>query len=371
MSKQQGGMRKHRPDLRTVENLRDFVEAIEIVRDFLIANTPQKVRLALIVLDNIAELLMAHICRDIFDNDEFVAKIKRPRFSRKFKENTLWYFRPKTELIKAEGLVTEGEAALLELGHSYRNPAFHQGRHNPRAVRALSIMLLQPIASLLQKAFSGVEEGGIGDIAWLRGYRVSTTALAFGGAVAKIMVQLTHDLREPLDRIKEALSEDIMTRLDRLDRSLNDEWYALSSEQWDDVLRHAQFVEIFDDEGASAEYREFVYRITDRTKSMTVDEIYQLPPNDPVSREEFARAKAGYDARYTMALSTFQPTFRISELIDLREEVARLNEAGSEATLIMAYRELDQRLTVAEDLFLAAQAIVDASIQHADLERGK
>ena len=46
----------HLPDFHTSKNFRDFVEAIEVARDFFVANTPQKVRLALIVLDNTAKL---------------------------------------------------------------------------------------------------------------------------------------------------------------------------------------------------------------------------------------------------------------------------------------------------------------------------
>ena len=96
-------MRKHRPDFNTIENFRDFIEAVEVARNFLVANTPQKVRLALIALDNTAELLMTQICREMFEHDEFVAKICRPRFSRKFKKECLWAFGTKTELMKSEG----------------------------------------------------------------------------------------------------------------------------------------------------------------------------------------------------------------------------------------------------------------------------
>jgi len=68
----------------------------------------------------------------------------------------------------------------------------------------------------------------------------------------------------------------------------------------------------------------------------------------------------------------FQPTFRISDLENLRGQVGRLNEAKAETALVMAYQELDRRLTLAEDAFSAAQSVLDQSIQHAtDVMRGK
>jgi hypothetical protein len=364
-------MNKHRPGFDTVENFRDCVEAVEVARDFLIANTPQKVRLALITLDNAAELLMTRMCRGIFEHDEFLAKIRQPRFCRKFKKRTLWEFGAKTELMKAEGIMSDSDAGLLNLGHEYRNPAFHQGRHNPRSVRTLSIMLLTPIATLRQKTFKGAI-GGVREIAWLRDYGVATAPLCFEEAAAKIMTQLADSLRQSLECVREALSEDVTNRLNDLDRLLHDERYALKTEQWDDALKHAQFVEAFDDEAASAAYRQLAHRITERTKGMSVDEICQLGPNDPVSCEEFRRTETEYKARYAQALKAFTPAFGISELEQLRQDVPRLNEAAVDTALILAYRNLDQRLTKAEELISAARVLIEESIQLAiDLDRGK
>jgi hypothetical protein len=354
--------RQHRSEFPTVENLRDFTEAVEVVRDFLIADTPQKVRLGLIILDNTAELLMAQICREIFEHDEFRAKVIRPRLGRKLKQQTLEYFQPKTALMKSEGIISEGEAALLDLGHSYRNPAFHQGHHNPRSLRVISIMLLRPLSTLFQKAFAGVSEGGMAEIAWLRQYGVSTAPLAFGHAAAQIMSQIAGELYEPLCSIKKTLCSDISGRLDNLDRLLGDEWYSLTPEQWDDVLRHVQFLENFDDEAASAEYRKFVYQITDQVGSRTDEEIRNREPMDAGSGEAFARADRDYKVRRAKALAAFHPALQLSELSHIRAEIAGIGTAGSESDVVMPYQELDQRLTRMEDLLLGAQQLVEESI---------
>ena len=308
MSKLRQNISNHRPDFHTVENFRDFIEAAEIARDFLIANTPQKVRLALIVLDNTAELLMSHLCSEIFADDEFRAKLSPPRFSQKLKAKTR-DFLPKVELLRVEAHITDGEASVLRLGHSYRNPAFHQGRHNPRAISAVSILLFKTVSAVMQRAFSGVSIGGFGEIGWLRDYGVSTAPLAFAEAAAHIMEQLARGLRQPLDQLKAALGGDLADRLGRIDRVRSDGWYSLTTEQWDDAIKYAQFLDFFDDEAAAAKYREFVYKITEQMmkpdgQHMTGDEFRQLPPVDPVFRENFLHAKAEYEARSAEALSS-------------------------------------------------------------------
>lgn len=364
--------RQHPSEFQTLENLRDFMEAIEIVRDFLIADTPQRIRLALIILDNTAELLMAQISREIFETDEFHAKIVRPRFDRKLKLQTIEFFQPKTALMKSEGIISDGEAALLDLGHSYRNPAFHQGHHNPRSLRVISVMLLRPLNTLLQKAFGGVSEGGMGEIAWLRQYGISTAPLVYGDAARQIMSLLTRGLQETLDSVKRTLSEDVIGRLDNLDRLLRDEWYSLTPEQWNEALTRVQFLESFDDETASAAYRRFVYQITDQVAGKADEEIWNREPIDAASIEAFALAEKEYESRRANKLAAFRPALQLSELSQLRQDVKEISTAVSEADIVLPYRELDLRLTRMEDLLLGARQLVEQSVQHAiDLDRGK
>jgi hypothetical protein len=235
-------------------------------------------------------------------------------------------------------------------------------------------MLLKPLSALLQRAFSDVSIGGIGDIGWLRDYGVSTTPLAFGVAVPHIMEQLAGGLRQPLDRIRETLAEDVLGRLDGIDRIWSDLWYLLSAEQWDEALKYAQFLDHFDDEAASTEYRELIYKITEPVTQPDgrSDAVCQPPPADPVFRQRLLQAKAEYEARSAEAASTFEATFRLSDLEKLRRQLSRLNDATSETELVMAYQELDRGLTSAEDVFLAAQCVVDESMQHAiDLASGR
>jgi hypothetical protein len=302
---------QYRSEFRTVENLRELTEAIEIVRDFVIADTPQKVRLALIIVDNTAELLMFQICRGIFEGDRLAAKILRPRFNRTFERKTIKFFEPKIDLMKSEGIISEWEAALLTVGHSYRNPAYHEGHHNPRLLRILAAMLLRPLSTLLRKAFGGLSQGGGGENAWLRQFGILTDFLDFEKAAERISSHFARELHVPLDDIKKTLCGDITDRLDNLELLRSE--YSCTPEQWDDALKHVQFFEEFDDEGASAEYRSLVYQLNDDV-SKTPDGSWGPKQTDAAWGEKFVRAERDYKTRRAKALDEFRPKLQMAEV---------------------------------------------------------
>lgn len=363
---------RYRQEFHTLENLQDFTEALEIVRDFLVADTPQRVRLALIALDNTAELLMAQISRTLFQDDEFRAKVIPPRFSRKTKKEVAEYFGPKTKLMKSEGILSEHEASLLDLAHSYRNRSFHHGHHNSRPMRVLSILMLGPLSKLLENAFGGVSEGGNGEIDWLQRYGVSTKPLEFGPASGQIIARLAGELEVPIYNIVETLCGDITARLADVDLMLQDEWFSLTPERWDEALRHVQFLESFDDDAASAEYRKLTYEITASVRTGNDGAPWSPQPAGKASVEKYARTQSEYETRRAAEMASFKPELQLGELSHLKREIGHIKTAKSESDVVMRYQVLDLRLARMEDLVRGAQRMVDRSTQFAiDLARGK
>jgi hypothetical protein len=83
-------------DIHTPEKFREYVEALEVAREFLEAGTPARIRLALIVLDNTAEILMYRFCGELFRCDQFHSRILPPRFAKRLKMQVLWKFPEKS-----------------------------------------------------------------------------------------------------------------------------------------------------------------------------------------------------------------------------------------------------------------------------------
>jgi hypothetical protein len=63
------------------KKLREYCEALELAANYIQENTPQRIRVAFILLHNIAELLMYRIAERTFDYDEFSSKVIQPQFS--------------------------------------------------------------------------------------------------------------------------------------------------------------------------------------------------------------------------------------------------------------------------------------------------
>lgn len=68
-------------DYPSFEKLREYCEGLELAANFIRENTPQKVRIAFILLHNIAEILMDRIAEKAFDSDEFRNRVGLPPFA--------------------------------------------------------------------------------------------------------------------------------------------------------------------------------------------------------------------------------------------------------------------------------------------------
>lgn len=346
-------------DIHTPDKFREYVEALEVAREFLEAGTPARIRLALILLDNTAEILMYRLCGELFRSDEFHSRILPPRFSKRLKMQVLWKFPEKVRLLKDEDVLTASDAALLAAAHSYRNQAVHYDAHNPRGARAIATLLLGAAGRLLAATGRGVMVGGFRDdeAQWLRQYGLPTGHIEFSSAALTITEILASRLPAGLEDVRAALSGDLSDRAEALRSFPKDHLYGPSHADLAELLRLEEFHETFDEEAIAAEYRQATYAIAQ---------------GGTFPADDFHRREETYKEALKLERERFQPTITVMELGQLSHWIAQLEAANSVLDLLETYVAADRRFGVYESTLSSAARRLDNAIEfQSELERGK
>lgn len=346
-------------DIRTPEKFREYVETLEIARKLVAGDASAPLRIALIVLDNTAEVLMYHMCNDLFASDEFGAKVMPPRFPKQAKAHVRRYFAEKVRLLSSEGGMDGSDAAVLDVAHSYRNRAVHQDTHNPRGSRVITCLLFGVVGRLLAKATGGTIVGGLrhGEIDWIARYGLPTSHLQFDAAAAVIGEALGKGLSVDVDETRDALRLDLEERIRAITALLANDLYEPSDARVADMLAQEEFLGSFDEGAVAAEYREA---------------IYQIAQGREYSRDEFARREDEYHRACRTASEQFSPTLSAKELRELAHWAGMLDSGTTTSGLLGVYVQADQRLSLYERMLSSAACRLDNAIQaRIDIERGK
>lgn len=104
------------------------VEQLDLAATMLDKANPIKSRLALILVDNIVELLMHNKCEEEVYLDCLYTRHETRRITRKDRENALGkVFAEKAKALTKWGRLSEAERDYILLAHSFRNEAYHLG----------------------------------------------------------------------------------------------------------------------------------------------------------------------------------------------------------------------------------------------------
>lgn len=150
-----------------------FAEQLEEVREMLLGDTVVKSRMAIILLDNLASILLLEHSRRLFEASEGSWWMKMKRFSAKERRRIEGDFSRQVTLAatdsdapsftRPERLLDEGDAAILRIAHQYRNPIYHEDRHNPALLPVLGRLYLAAVARAFARSYpnAGVSFAGI------------------------------------------------------------------------------------------------------------------------------------------------------------------------------------------------------------------
>lgn len=342
------------------EKLQEYCQALELAADFIQQNTPQKIRVAFILLHNIAELLMYRIAEQFFDRDEFISKVIPPQFSRTLKKKVRREFTEQIRFVVSQGVLSDGEGLTLQIAHAYRTPAFHRDDHNPNALQALACLLYSPISTLFEKASEGRGSSCSEEVkAWLKSYGVSCDGIPMYDTISVALVTAIR-AKIPLDieGIRSVLCDDLDERISLVESKMSssDELGSMVSD-WPVALAEAMFWSSFDEQAAGPDYWDLTWKIG---------------AGENVSPEEFLKAESDFNTEKLRQKTAFVPPFELRQLPELKEKVKALKSTTDPSRLAGEYHEIDGNLMLLEDAVEDVHASLDSAIQHAiDVARGK
>jgi hypothetical protein len=347
-------------DYPSFPKLREYCEALELAATFIRENTPQRVRVAFILLHNIAEILMYRIAERAFDSDEFRSRIMPPQFSRTLKKKVRREFPEQIRFMVSQGVLSDEEGSTLQITHDYRTPAFHRDDHNPKALQALACLLYAPLSTLFEKAGEGRGSSCRNEeSAWLENYGLRCDGMVMFDALSVSLVTVIRaSMPLEFDDIRAILCADLTERIAVAEGKMApDHKLGAMVEHWDAALSDAMFWSSFDEQAAAPDYWAIIWRIG---------------AGEEVSPEDYVKAEADFNAEKVKQEAAFVPVFELRQLPDLRAMVVALGGITSPSKLAGDYRNIDMKLVLLEDAIEEVHVSVDLAIQNAiDVGRGK
>jgi hypothetical protein len=340
------------------ERLRLLVEQLEMIRGLLDGGSGVDAKVSIILLDNVADSLMYRRCLQEFEKDSELAMIRRPRFTLAKQSEALRDFKAKVNLLSGIGFISAEDAAVIKIGHSYRNAAYHRDSHNPRVTNELGRLLFSAVSALFKSYYdNGVSSDGFASEPWLSKYGLRTDHISFREASTSIATKLVEGIEIPFQEAQDAFQQDITSRIEEIEREIA-KLPIKGDAVLDEGLRRAEFSERHPYEQFSEKFLEMNYRIA-------------AGNGESVDDKEYRAAKKSANRKMEKALKDFVPICSLKLLKKLKS-TNRLKSATDASSLLSAYQDLDSKLSKFEDSVEQLDIAFDRAIQHAiDIRRGK
>jgi hypothetical protein len=353
-------------ELDDLEQFRLVVEQLEVCRDLVLADVAPKSRMALILLDNAAEVVLYRVSREALESDLFSRRIVPAAFSLKQRDAMKRFFEPKLDFAVSKYRLDATPVEMLRVLHRYRNAAVHRDTHNPTVIPILGRLAFLAVSQLFASTRGGVRSSMAGGyrkaIDWLASYGLAETFIDYEVAAKRIALQLRTGVEVSVQVAGEQLAKDLSERIHRIRQVL---WSELplgnDTMRIDDVLKRFEFREKSPDLEyiLSEQYRSLAYKIG-------------AGGGDDVSRDEFVAAEQAFHERYDAEFASYQPKLTCERLALLAESIGSLRQEPGLDKLLMAYARDDEALTWYERAVYAARQSYEAQVQmEIDIRRGK
>ena len=336
--------------------LRTDVETLEVCSELTASGSRNKARVAILILDHFADILLFRESKKILEGDRFRRWVLKPEFTPSEGEKTLYNFSKKLNLVagKAQGVAKVDQAVLL-IAHSYRNAIYHRDIHNERTTLVLAKLMLRTIFRLFMNLGSSMGRGGFNSkeqLQWLKPYIETDGYIDFCQVRRNLVRAIAPVAQLSFRSTRAILVEDITLRGENLKIALPEE-FGDKWESWlDGLLKHVQF------EHDNQERLDALSKVFRET-------TYKVHTDQPQTKEEYVKAESDYKARRTKEFDAFHPTFTSKSILSLHQLTDSESQASNLETLIFAYKAADDLMQKAESYFSMARSEFDWAVESA------
>ena len=233
------------------------IEQLELIAKLLDEDTPSSARLAAIVADNFAEIIMYHKVIHEFASEQVWRNLRPPRWAPEKRRKVLDDFDAKVNFLMSEiGAIDADDAEFLKYGHWIRNRAYHTDAYHADVISVIARTYFSKVCRLYpQLRFPGVAySGSQREAHFLKRYGLSEPAELIHGGLARICDGLASPRDCPATDLAAGLSNNLVRRIEAI-IGTSEEYGFLdtlldgkgqSDADKDDVLKRIQFADYYE-----------------------------------------------------------------------------------------------------------------------------
>jgi hypothetical protein len=355
-----------------LEQFRMVSEQLEICNSLFKKQSIPRLRICMILLDNLAEVLILRHLKDRYSWDDFFQWIQPPEFPPNKRKKLNSYFDEKIKAIHKQGILTDEDMLVLKITHLHRNAAFHSDRHNPSILFLITSLLFTVVSRLTLKLSAGLLRkgqviSGSGEsisrkeYIWLRKYGAKPNFVSYDTVCKNLVKLLGHKRKPNLSKVLTTLSRDIDERITFIKDKLIEVFGSIRSPEINPKLKRFEFgIYHYEKEyELSQKLREIRYRFA---KGNT----------EGINREDYASMERVFKQSLTNELNNYHPRLSIQRILRIGDIPEQLRQQDSLKTVLVKYSQIDEILFLAEQVVDKIYAEWNAAVQLAiDISRGK
>lgn len=373
-------MRRALPKLQTMdadsEEFTAFVTELRHASELLVSGGIANERMALAVVDSLAERLLYHHAQRCFSAADARIGILTDPFPVSRRNQILGDFRKRVQLaltdeeffVFVDPSLDQLDAEIFRLAHDYRGPSYHRGDHNSALAGPLGRLYAQAVGRAFVRTMSNSFMNLAADsVAGLRELQPDGSGwLSPRHASSLIIDAITEPLKGDEADLAKKLRADGYRRLNAVEHLIGGLRRDLDDERIAQLIEGAQHW---------SQHRgdEKLHRLAREEQILEneTDALGEEEPDDELKRRMVANKLAQF-ARMDELRSETEIRVELATVGLLRKRIRRLNGKAGIATLLDTYRQLDELLEVLETMVEWAFDSWDRSVQQAiDEARGK
>lgn len=363
-----------------LDEFKEFIEEFEHAVHLLKTVSHTKHRIALVIVDSLAERILVAHARTQFRASEdlwfFVEKQltreERSRILRDFNAKVNFALEAPESLDRPQPLLEENDAEVFRVAHRYRNAAYHRGRYNAAITGPISRLYAAAVARVFCRTGGGHDHGGMDDsklqdldrFEWRdaddpRGF------ISFPDAGKRITSQLVATITVDLSTLARNLREDLGDRVARVEAILDaTRSRGLPEDTLESLLAGAQHWAVHRGDPVLVDLS--------RKRRKLIKDSDPDSAASPEGVAAYQNIELALSSRMEELKEKTKLQFDLESPRRIGRRTRRVNASGGEAALLRRYQALDQELEQLEDAVGWVDREVDREIeQAAEIARGK
>jgi hypothetical protein len=378
------GSASHVPDPGDLDRFELFAEQLGLAAELVCDGRPARARLALVAIDNLAEVVLYRHMQFTFGaSEDLGGRLAVRRFGQRERDRLRQNFDRKVTLAlhKEEGLhafafpspvLDEEDAVVFRIAHRYRNGLHHEDRANGALLNPLARLYLGAVGRAWCRAQPSMSVGGLSAG---RLSELPTTAavsddglVAFPGAAQRVVEAALADMAVDAKELAARLAYDLRRRADGADGArIELVRCGLADDAHADMLRTAELRHAHRADPQLIE-------LQDRA-SAAMARLIETPEDTKEWDKlavEYRGAEDAQRERIGHLHAAFRPELSLGTGDEMRGAAGRLEQVRDVDRLLQRYERLDSRMRLLEECWAWVDREWDRYISlEMDIARGK